>query len=186
MSSRFAAFAALALAWALFCGSEPASAAGGVRAIPGGFRAPLIINRHPRAAMLPRGLHGFHPLRIGTFARPAIPRSPHGFATTTPLRPFARLERRHHGTYRSGWNFPVTVGDDAGAGYIGAPYDPAEAFPVYGPAPAQQADDPPPSAAPARAARLPQAAEEARDACRSERITVPAAEGERAITVVRC
>jgi len=185
MGYRFVAFGVLALTGALFCGFEPASAAGGVRAIPGGFRAPLII-RHPRAAMLPRGLHGFRPLRIGTFAHPAIPRSPHGFATTTPLRPFAHLRRHHHVKHHSGWSFPVTTGDDAGSGYIGTPYDPAEAFPVYGPAPASQADDPPPSGVPAVAARLPQAAEEARDACRSERITVPATEGERAITVVRC
>jgi hypothetical protein len=185
MSSRFAAFAVLALAGAHLCASEPASAAGGVRAIPGGSRAPLIMHRNARAALLPRGFHGFHP-QNGRFAHPKIPPSPHGFATTTPLRPFDRLQRRHFGRYQSGWDFPVTTGDNAGYGYIGTPYDPGEAFPVYAPMPATQGDDSPPRAAPAVAARLPQATEENRDACRSERITVPAAEGERAITVVRC
>lgn len=201
MSRRFVAFAVLALTGALFCSSEPVAAAGGVRALPGGLRAPLFVQRTGRAALMrsaPRGLravHGFSPHRSGTFAHPraAIAPSPHGFATTTPLRPFAGLTRRHHGIYRSGWFYPVTIGDGLGdnLGYIGAPYDPAEAFPVYGPAPqagdpppAPQADDPP--APPSRAARMPPTAEETRDACRSEQVTVPAAEGERTITVVRC
>jgi hypothetical protein len=34
--------------------------------------------------------------------------------------------------------------------------------------------------------RLSSAREEGQDACRSERVTVPAGEGEREITVVRC
>jgi hypothetical protein len=119
-------------------------------------------------------------------ARFGIPPSPHGFATTTPLRPFARLARRHHGIYRAGWDFPVTFGDDADyPGFIGAPYDPAEAIPVYGPAPAADPADPAPPRAP-MTTRVTNGPDENRDACRAERVTVPATEGERTITVVRC
>jgi len=187
MSCRLA-FSAAALTGALLCISEPASAARGMRAMPGGFmRAPQTIHRQFRAPMLRPAPHGVHGLpHSPRSAHGGIPPSPHGYATTTPPRPFAHLQRRHHGTYHSGWYFPTTIAGDGGYGYIGMPYDPAEAFPVYGPAPLPQENDPSAVPAPAVAVRLQQPAAENRDACRSEQVTVPAVEGERAITVVRC
>jgi hypothetical protein len=168
----------------------------------GGFRAPFITQRNARAGILrasphaapPRafGMHGAHAFRPHAASRPAhraIPPSPHGYATTTPLRPYSRLVRRHYGNYHSGWYVPVSSGGDSG--YIGVPYDPAEAIPVYGPlAPlgVTEEAEPAPSRplAPATAARAANGGEENRDACRSERVTVPAQEGEREILVVRC
>ena len=99
--------------------------------------------------------------------RHAIPPSPHGYATTNSLRPFGRLARRHHGVYHQGWYFPTTIGDDTG--YIGRPYDPGEAIPVYGPAPIydEPADPPAPRGAPA-SARDRRPDDENRDACRAE------------------
>jgi hypothetical protein len=192
MWRQIVAFAVFALA-AVFALPEPGYAAGGMRAgmSRGGLRAPLIINRNVRAGVLhaaPRPIvrgHAFGPRGIAAAVRRAIPPSAHGFATTTPLHPFGRLARRHHRVYHSGWYFPTTIGDDPAYGYIGTPYDPAEAIPVYGPVPAE-ADDPAPRLPSATAARLTGPAEENRDACRAEKVTVPSGEGEREITVVRC
>ena len=198
MSRRFVALTVLALTGAALALPAPAFAAGGIRAMPGGgFRAPLIMRRSPRAILpaSPRAIarpafthrlgHAFRPHGFGS-VRHAIPPSPHGYATTTPQRPFGRLVRRHHGIYHQGWYFPTTIGDDAGYGYIGTPYDPAEAIPVYGPAPAyDEPAYPPPRAAPATA-RVTNTEDENRDACRAERVTVPAGDGEREIKVVRC
>jgi hypothetical protein len=103
------------------------------------------------------------------------------FGTVAPLIR-TRFVRRHHRAYHSGWSFPVTIGDDAS--YIGTPYDPAEVVPVYGPGPAVIEVDPTP--APSVPARLSVARDENADGCRSERVTVPARDGEREITVVRC
>ncbi len=198
MSRRCVAFAVVALTGAALAFPEPASAAGGIRAMPGGgFRAPLIIQRSPRAilpaspraiarpAFTPRLGHAFRPHGFGS-ARHAIPHSPHGYATTNSLRPFGRLARRHHGVYHQGWYFPTTIGDDTG--YIGRPYDPSEAIPVYGPAPVydEPADPPARRRAPGAAARAIEAGDENRDACRAETVTVPAKDGEREIKVVRC
>jgi hypothetical protein len=202
MSRRCVAFAVLALTGAAFACPEPASAAGGIRAMPGGgFRAPLIIQRSPRAilpaspraiarpAFTPRFGHGVgHGFRTHGFGsvRHAIPPSPHGYATTNSLRPFGRLARRHHGLYHQGWYFPTTTGDDSG--YIGRPYDPGEAIPVYGPAPVYDEPADPPSGrlAPSAAARAIDAGDDNRDACRAETVTVPSKDGEREIKVVRC
>jgi hypothetical protein len=189
------ALAATALCTALISLPDPALARGGARGAMSAFRAPLIMHRSPRALLGHRPFarpHTFgHPHAHGT-VRPATP-----FGTVRPARPFgtvgastafgtvapltrAGLVRRHHRAYHLGWSFPITIGGDAGyAGYIGTPYDPAETIPVYGPAPAAAAADP-------AAARLSGPREENADACRSERVTVPAAEGEREITVVRC
>jgi hypothetical protein len=188
MSVKSVALAILALTGAALA-SEPAFPAGGVRAFPAARMAPMF--RHSARAGILRSSPRFefaHSPGVRAVARAragfGIPPSPHGFATTTPLRPFGHLARRHHGIYHSGWNFPVTIGDDSYPSYIGTPYDPAEAFPVYGPVPAADPIDP---RAPAPAAvRNAGGAEESRDACRAERVTVPAAEGERTITVVRC
>jgi hypothetical protein len=202
MSRRNIAFSFLALVGAALALSEPTFAAGGgIRGMPGGgFRAPMFMPRSPRgimpaspraiarSAFTPRTGHGlghaFRPHGFGP-SRHAIPPSPHGYATTTPQRPFSRLVRRHHGIYHQGWYFPTTIGDDFG--YIGTPYDPSEAIPVYGPAPSYDdpADPPPPRRAPA-SARVTNPDDENRDACRAETVTVPARDGERAIKVVRC
>lgn len=202
MSRRRVAFTFLALAGAALAWSEPTFAAGGgFRAMPGGgFRAPLIIPHGPRGILpaSPRAIarpafaprighgrgHGFRPHGFGS-ARHAIPPSPHGFATTTPLRPFSRLVRRHHRIFHQGWYFPAIIGGDVG--YIGVPYDPSEAIPVYAPAPIYEdpADPPAPRRAPA-SARVTNPDDENRDACRAERVTVPAKDGEREIKVVRC
>jgi hypothetical protein len=205
MSRRSVAFAVLALTGAAFVLPAPAVAAGGMRGgmVGGGFRAPMVMPHGPRAvlpvspraiarsAFTPRLGHGLrgHALRsqgLGSGVRHAIPPSPHGYATTTPLRPFGRLARRHHGMYHQGWYFPTTIGDDVG--YIGTPYDPSETIPVYGPAPAyDEAPYPPaPRRAPAAAARAIDAGDDNRDACRAETVTVPARDGEREIRVVRC
>ena len=67
------------------------------------------------------------------------------------------------------------------------PYDPAEIIPVYGPPPAvEEIPADAPYAAPTMPPRFSGPRDENADACRSERVTVPAADGERAITVVRC
>ncbi len=195
MSRRIVALTVLALTGAAVACASPAAAAGGVRAMPGGgFRAPLILPRAvlpapPRAtarpAYTPRLGHAFRPHGVSPARHALIPPSPHGYATTNSLRPFGRLARRHHGAYHQGWYFPTTI--DEGAGYIGTPYDPSEAIPVYGPAPLydEPADPPVPRMAPA-AARALNVEDDNRDACRAETVTVPAQDGERAIRVVRC
>lgn len=197
MLRRCVVFAVLALTGAAVACPEPASAAGGVRAMPGGgFRAPLIIQRNPRAilpaspralarpAFTPRLGHALRRQGFGS-VRHAIAPSPHGYATTNSLRPFGRLVRRHHGVYHQGWYFPTTIGDDTG--YIGRPYDPSEVIPVYGPAPVydEPAYPPAPRAAPV-SARVANPEDDNRDACRAETVTVPAKDGEREIKVVRC
>ncbi len=199
MSRRMVALTVLALTGAALVLPEPTFArGGGMRGMPGGgFRAPLIMQRSPRAilpasprasarpAFTPRLGHAFRPHGFGS-VRHAIPPSPHGYATTTPLRPFGRLARRHHGIYHQGWYFPTTIGDDIG--YIGVPYDPGETIPVYGPAPIYDdpADPPARRRVPAAAARAVDAGDDNRDACRAETVTVPAGDGEREIKVVRC
>jgi len=96
------------------------------------------------------------------------------------------LVRRHHRVHHKGWQFPLTF-DGAAAGYIGVPYDPAEIIPVYGPPPpVEEIPADAPHAAPMMAPRVSGTRDENADACRSERVTVPSADGERAITVVRC
>jgi hypothetical protein len=215
MLRNIVAFTVVALTGAL--ATEPVDAAGGMR-MGGGFRAAPMMQRGPRAilrppphAFAPRGAHGgqaFNPHGAGKFGhravippsaqgagrfghRAVIPPSPHGYATTTPQRPFGGLARRHHGIYHSGWYFPATIGGDLGYGYIGIPYDPSEAIPVYGPAPNGPAPvygepaDAPARSAPATA-RVTNPDNENRDACRAERVTVPSGNGEREIKVVRC
>ena len=193
MSVKSVGLAVLALTGTGLLASEPAFPAGGARALPAARpMVPFMARPHAPAGILrasPRFQFVHSPgVRAIQQARAAfhIPPSPHGFATTTPLHPFAHLTRRTHRIYHSGWSFPVTFGGDVGyPGYIGTPYDPAELIPVYGPSPAADQADPPPPPAPATA-RVSNTSEENRDACRAERVTVPASEGERTITVVRC
>lgn len=211
--SKLFAFVVLALAGTALVLPDSVFAAGGrggVGAFSGGFRGPAFIGPRPvfrghmgiprtvpRAVIPPaaRGFGTITPARpFGTVAadRPfGTVRSATGaFGATAPLKPFGRLARRHHRFYHSGWAFPGTIGGDAGYyGYIGTPYDPSEAIPVYGPSRAESADevsDQPQAPATAPAARVSSTAEENRDACRAEKVTVPSGEGEREITVVRC
>jgi len=200
MSRRMVALTVLALTGAALVLPEPSFArGGGIRGMPGGgFRAPMFMPRGPRAvlpaspraiarpAFMPRLGHASRSHGFGSVHRAIIPPSPHGYATTTPERPFGRLARRHHGIYHQGWYFPTTIGDDIG--YIGVPYDPGETIPVYGPAPIYDdpADPPARRRVPAAAARAIDAGDDNRDACRAEIVTVPARDGEREIKVVRC
>ena len=177
MSRNIVALTALALTSVALIVPDPSFARGG--GIRGGFhglRAPAIIARHPRAN-LPR------PFLPNTFQfrHPVVSQPMRGLARTTVRAPFVRLARRHHGAFLSSWIYPTTTDDDST--YIGMPYDPGTAIPVYGPAPAAEQADPP-SALPVP--RLSNMRDENQEACRSERVTVPATEGEREITVVRC
>src|SRR5205807_6441174 len=170
MSRNIVALAVLAVSGVALIVPDPSFArGGGVRGGFHGLRAPAIIARHPHANIL---RHGLRPNNF-QFRHPVIPRLPHGLARTTVRAPFVRLARRHHGAFVSSWIYPTTTHD--ASSYIGMPYDPGTAIPVYGPAAgAAQADPPAPPLAP----RLSSAREENQEACRSERVTVPASEGE--------
>jgi hypothetical protein len=105
----------------------------------------------------------------------------HAFGTAAPkhhpVKP--KFARRHHAAYHTGWNFIVTYAGDAPS-YIGVPYDPSEAIPVYGPA-YGDTDLAPPSA------QVSGTREENAPACRSEQVTVPGETGgDREIMIVRC
>jgi hypothetical protein len=202
MVRNFVACALLAVAGAL--ASAPESALAGPRggAMPA-FRPAAIMHARPhfffRGAHRPiasgAGHHRASPRPYGTI-KPSAPYGtvlatrPYGtvgspaprFGRITLSHPRSHLTRRHHRVYHAGWSFPVTVGGDVD--YIGTPYDPAERIPVYGPA-VETADPPAPATPPAQP-RQAGARDDNADACRAERVTVPAAEGEREITVVRC
>lgn len=203
MSRQILAFALLAVAGAATL-PDDATAAG----FRGGFRGPAfhgpVLRALPRPVL--RG-HTAIPRNIPQARRGFIPPAAQGFGTLKadrpygtvrsatgaygaikPLHPFAGLTRRHHRIHHAGWSFPSTF-EGFAAPYIGTPYDPAEAIPVYGPAPADTdpataSADPAPRGIPT--ARIVGPAEENRDACRAEKVTVPSSEGEREITLVRC
>jgi hypothetical protein len=178
MSRKIVALAALALTGALLVVPDPSSArGGGMRGGFHGLRPAVFLPRAPRSHLPGPRLHA-QPIH---FDRPVPPRTPPLLARTTVRAPFVHLARRSHGAYIYGSTYPIT-GDDEAA-YYGMPYDPGAAIPVYGPAPLIQDVDPPP---PPRVPRLSSMRDENGEACRSERVTVPAAEGEREIAVVRC
>ena len=157
----------------------------------GGLRAPAAIHRPPfmvrtGAAALGRNGRAFRSTLPPPIAKPFPVHTP--FTHTHVGRPFAHLVQRHHGHHRhfvSGWwAYPFTTWDDGsyGGSYIGVPYDPGAAIPVYGPAPtANPAIDPPPRPVPRIGMR-----DDGGEACRAERVTVPGDKGDREITVVRC
>lgn len=177
MSRKIVALAALAFTGAVLVVPDPSFArGGGVRGGFHGLRAPFIA-RNVRPNFFRPGIR----TNAVQFRLPMAPRLGHGLARTTVRAPFAHLGRRHHNVYIYGSSYPITTDDEAS--YIGTPYDPGEAIPVYGPAPAAEQADPP---APQPIPRLSSTRDENQEACRSERVTVPAAEGEREITVVRC
>ena len=99
--------------------------------------------------------------------------------------------RRHFRGSIAGYVFPFTSEGYGDAPYLGTPYDPADAIPVYTPpsvysVPADGQDVAPPSRQ--LAPRQTGLRGENQDACRSERVTVPESNGngEREINVVRC
>jgi hypothetical protein len=175
MARHFVAFGLLALAGVLVL-PEPVEAGirGGAR---GHFRAPLILQHHPRAILRTGRIALPHGVALPLPARPKLHRGP---VRITLAAPWSRLHRLHHGRHLTGWIYPITIGSDAA--YVGTPYGPAETIPVYAPQPADETDPLPPRMTP----RLSNAPAENQDACRAERVTVPAVEGEREITVVRC
>ena len=187
MSRHFVAFAVLALFGTALVLPEPSVAApGGIRGFRPPFRAPVMIRPQARAGMLRGGPRAIRTHGAPQWRLPVAPRLSHGLARTTVRAPFVRLERRHHRGYISGYGYPITT--DSDAAYIGTPYDPSQAIPVYAPPSVTDLADPapPPMLAPRFSGTLSSARDENAEACRSERVTVPAAEGEREITVVRC
>jgi hypothetical protein len=212
MVRNFVACAVLAAAGTLFAVPDQALAGPRGGAMPA-FRPAMMPHVAARPQFFFRGQHRAFAPGAGGRHRPASPRAygtirpstPYGtikpatpYGTVAASRPYgtvgnpeprfgritlahprSHLTRRHHRAYHLGWSYPLTVGGDVE--YIGVPYDPAEAIPVYGP----ETDDPAPVRAQPAARRL-SAAQDNGDACPAERVTVPAAEGEREITVVRC
>lgn len=178
MSRKIVALAALAFTGAvLVVPPSFARGGGGIRGgFHGGLRAPFIARNVRTNFFRPAIRTNAVQIRL-----PAAPRLGPRLARTTIWAPFGHLGRRHHGAYIYGSGYPITTGDQSA--YIGTPYDPGEAIPVYGPAPAAGEADPP---APRPMPRLSNTRDDNQEACRSERVTVPAAEGEREITVVRC
>jgi hypothetical protein len=200
MVRNLVACAVLAIAGTVMSMPEPALAAPRGGAMPA-FRAPAFGQMRPnfffRAVprhVAPRHHGSSDPRAYGTIK----PTAPYG--TTGATRPYAtvggpvprfgrialahprsHLTRRHHRAYHAGWSFPVTAFGTSD--YIGTPYDPAEAIPVYGPS--VETVDPPAPDQPAPPRQV-GARESNPDACRAERVTVPAAGGEREITIVRC
>jgi len=195
MVRNFVALALLAAALTLLPDTSTAGPAGfrgggggvrigGFRPIPqfrvrqGAIRGPHLVSPRVGPSLAP----GAGPVRAATpaFKPVTIPPVAKGAFTYG-----SRLVRLNHGRHRKG-GLILPVTGDGYFGYVGAPYDPSEAIPVYGPQPAiQHIDDLPPDA-PRMAPLLTRARGENQDAWSAEKVTVPATEGEREITVVRC
>ncbi|HWP15567.1 MAG TPA: hypothetical protein VNM46_08075 [Xanthobacteraceae bacterium] len=157
----------------------------------GALRAPAVIHRPPfmvRTGPAAFGRNGaaFRPIR-STFPPPVARQLP---VHTHVGKPFAHLVQRHHGHHRrnlygyGGYPYPFTTWDDGSysGSYIGVPYDPGAAIPVYAPAPMDPAlDTSPPPPVPRIGMR-----DTGPDACRAESVTVPGNGGDREITIVRC
>jgi hypothetical protein len=190
MLKKSGVLAALTLAGAALFVPDATFARGGMGGFGGfrggGLRASAVIHHPPfmvrtGPAALGRNARAFRPL--SSTLPPPIAKP---FSVTTHVgRPFAHLARRdhhHHRHFVAGSVYPFTTWDDGSysGSYIGVPYDPGASIPVYGPAPAI---DPPPSGP---VPRLSGARDDSGEACRAERVTVPADGGDREITVVRC
>jgi hypothetical protein len=197
MLRHFVALTILALAGTAFVLPEASARSfgfsGGARV--GGFRAPFAAQRNSRvgpshrvpgayAAILQRPF-------IGPASRPATRLAAHGLGRSIAPELRSRFVRRHHRGSIAGYVYPFTTDGYGDAPYLGTPYDPAEAIPVYAPpsvysVPAEDDDAAPPSRR--LVPRQSNLREENQDACRSERVTVPetSGEGEREILVVRC
>jgi hypothetical protein len=189
MLRKFAGLAALTLAGATLFVPEATFARGGMGGgfggfRGGGFRAPAVIHRSP--FMVRTG-----PAALGRNGRAFRSTLPPPVARQLPVhthvgKPFAHLVQRHHGHHHRsfsgyGYVYPFTTWDDGS--YIGVPYDPGAAIPVYAPAPLIDSviDPPAPRPVPRIGMR-----DDGGEACRAERVTVPGDKGDREITVVRC
>src|SRR5438105_1112747 len=107
---KLVALTALALTGVTLAASEPALSAGGFRGAAGGRIMIPFARPHAGFVRVPR--IGFARGAFGKARTPFIaPLTPRPFATVTPLRPFARLARRHHCISQNGWYFPVTSTD---------------------------------------------------------------------------
>ena len=183
MSRRFAVFTVLAVAGAALALPEPSLAAGfrGGVARTAPFRAPMF-HRAARA-----GMHFRQPAAAKLFRLPATRALPPAFAHTNRAT-FGGLERRHHHRhvhrYGYGYGYPFTTYDDGA--YFGIPYDPAAAIPVYAPPSVTDLGDLPFPPPPRLSGTIVGPRDDNGEACRAERVVVPAAEGERTINVVRC
>jgi len=192
MLEKFASLAALTLAGAALFIPDATFArgggmGGGFGGFHGGWRAPAVIHRSPfmtrtGPAALGRNGSAFRPLP-STLPPPVAKQLP---VTAHVGKPFAHLVPRHHGhhhRYFPGFVYPFTTWDDGSyaGSYIGVPYDPGAAIPVYGPAFGVDPAIDPPAPVPRIGMR-----DDGGEACRSERVTVPGNGGDREITVVRC
>ena len=174
--------------------ARPAGIPGGARL--GGFKAPFAAHRTMRAGPAHRaaGAYGAILQRpfVGPGSRPARHFVAHGFGRNIAPDLRSRFVRRHHRGSIAGYGFPFTSeGYGDAPYYLGTPYDPAEAIPVYAPpsvysVPAEDQDAAPPSRP--LVPRQTGLRDESQDACRAERVTVPesSGEGEREILVIRC
>jgi len=196
MLRKFAGLAALTLAGAALLVPDATFARGGMGGgggfggFRGGWRAPAVLHRPP--VMRRTGTPAFGPngrAFRSTVPPPTATHLPAQPPTTVPIhlgKPFAHLVPRHHGHHRhfvSGWIYPFTTWDDGtySGSYVGVPYDPGAAIPVYGPAPVDPVIDPPPPPVPRIGMR-----DNGGEACSAERVTVPGDKGDREITIVRC
>jgi hypothetical protein len=197
MVRKFVALGVLTLAGVAFCVPDPSFARGGMGGgfRGGGFRGPAVIHRAPfmvrtGSAALGRNAGAFRSTLPPPVAK-HLPVNPQIRPIHTHVgKPFAHLAQRHHGHHRRAvfpgyYAYPFTTWDDGSyaGSYIGVPYDPGAAIPVYGPAPMADPalDSPPPRPVPRIGMR-----DDGGEACRAERVTVPGDKGDREITVVRC
>ncbi len=197
MSRHFVALTILALAGTALVLPEASARSfgftGGARL--GGFRAPFAAQRNMRVGPSHRvpGAYAATLQRpfVGLGSRAATRSGVHGLGRNIAPDLRARFVRLHHRGSIAGYVYPFTTENYGDAPYLGTPYDPAEAIPVYAPpsvypVPGEDQDATPPSRR--LVPRQTNLREENQEACRSERVTVPetSGEGEREILVVRC
>jgi hypothetical protein len=139
------------------------------------------------------GAHAAIPQHLiaGPGSRPAAHVNALGLAHNIAPDLRARFVRLHRRGSIAGYVFPFTSEGYGDAPYLGTPYDPAEAIPVYAPPSIYPVPDDDQNATPPSRRLVPRQTglrEENQEACRSERVTVPetSGEGEREILVVRC
>lgn len=146
----------------------------GPRMRPPHLGSPHRLGNGPRFGANPAGAQ-----QRGAEARlPFAPRLP---PQVRHENPYSHVPRGHHRILFGGLSYPLTTGEDWG--YVGSPYNSVATLPAYAPPAILDVSDPP---APQAMPRLSSSRDEAQDACRSERVTVPAHEGDREITIVRC
>ena len=138
MSRHFFALTILALAGTALVlpeASARSSFSGGGRV--GGFAAPFAAPHHARLGPSRRvpGAYGAILQRpfVAPASRPAAHAIAHGFGRNIAPDLRARFVRRHHRGSIAGYVYPFTSEGYGDAPYLGTPYDPAEAIPVYAP-----------------------------------------------------